>query len=339
MPEKKSAVHPGQNLDLRGPDGQISGSHWPTLIPQVPTTPTTANQGCPLGKHNSETWFMKHVDHGLSACEYLLKEGSIHAYLEGRRDRGWPCRRGSRPSASAPWEPAARPGSRPCAPLLPARPPGATQWSSGRPSPCGETQACSETPSLPPCRKEAGPAWTWISNQTGCRLERAQPDPLFRITWSEDVTHFRPWVKILLAGKVPVNINALGRAEGTRHFSKCNWAENGKTVTSSCRSRKEWGPLKEHSAEDHVEPHSSKHCLSLKQELKCSGNWTVNLLGVPVNKVTEEKTAAHLEHHFPSPTQVFCFAASTPGLIQAPSLAALLLDPTNPSLTQTPRVN
>lgn len=57
-----------------------------------------------------------------------------------------------------------------------------------------------------------------MSNQTGCGLERAQPDPFFQITWSEDVTHFRPWVKILLAGKVPVNINALGRAEGDEAF-------------------------------------------------------------------------------------------------------------------------
>lgn len=43
-------------------------------------------------------------------------------------------------------------------------------------------------------------------------------DPLFQITWSEGVTHFRSWVKILLAGKVPVNINALGRAEGDEAF-------------------------------------------------------------------------------------------------------------------------
>lgn len=261
MPEKKSAVHPGQNLDLRGPDGQMLGSHWPTLIPQVTPTPTIANQGCPLEKHNSETWFMKHADHGLSACEYLLKEGSVHAYLEGRRDRGWPCQRGSRPSASAPWEPAARPGSRPCAPLLPARPPGATQWSAGQPLPCGETQAHSETPSLPPCRKEAGPAWSRIGNQTCCGLGRAQPDPLFRITWSEDATHFRPWVKILLAGKVPVNINALGRAEGDEAFfqMQLGWKwqdcytllQKQEGMRSHWRStvpRTMWGPIRANTA-------------------------------------------------------------------------------------------
>ena len=53
--------------------------------------------------------------------------------------------------------------------------------------------------------------------------------------------------------------------KGTRHFSKCNWAENGKTVSyPPAEAGRNEVPLKEHSAEDHVGPHSSKHCLSLR---------------------------------------------------------------------------
>ena len=82
----------------------------------------------------------------------------------------------------------------------------------------------------------------------------------------------------------------LGGLKGMRHFSKCNWAENGKTVTPSCRSRKEWGPTEGAQCRGPCGApfQQTLPLLKARAEVFC-----LNLLGVPVNRATEDKTWKH----------------------------------------------
>lgn len=252
----------------------------------------------------SKCLFMKYGDHRLHLkfCQpHHLKEGNEDIVLKGRRDGHRPCRKGSRLSASALWEPAAERESRPCAPSPPARPPGATQWSAGRLLPWGRNTGHSQSAVVISLEKGGWPIFS--PDKQPNRVQAGQmpyPDPNYALLpdllQSEDLIHFRPWVKILLKSQVPVRshlkgwtgkgrlpnatgltgcINTATPSSGSRNGMKSHWR------TTGCRGSWET-PFEQTFPLLNVYARCWVFCVLI-------GNWNLNLVNISVNKVREKK--------------------------------------------------